>query len=49
MNIQRRIPFRYAEKTDIQLQLKSSTGEQEIGVFAEGILTKVPRTSVLSG
>lgn len=49
MNIQRRIPFRYAEKTDIQLQLKSSSGTQEISVFAEGILTKVPRTSVLSG
>ncbi len=49
MNIQRRIPFRYSEKTDIQLQVKSSAGTQEIGVFAEGILTKVPRTSVLSG
>jgi hypothetical protein len=49
MNIQRRIPFRYAEKTDIQLQVRSSAGTQEIGVFAEGILTKVPRTSVLSG
>ena len=49
MNIQRRIPFRYAEKTDIQLQLKSSSGTQEISIFAEGILTKVPRTSVLSG
>ncbi len=49
MNIQRRIPFRYTEKTDIQLQLKSSAGTQEIGVFAEGILTKVPRTSVLTG
>jgi hypothetical protein len=48
MNIQRRIPFRYAEKTDIQLQLRSSAGTQEIGIFAEGILTKVPRTSVLS-
>lgn len=49
MNIQRRIPFRYAEKSDIQMQVRSSAGEQEIGVFAEGILTKVPRTSVLSG
>jgi hypothetical protein len=49
MNIQRRIPFRYSEKTDIQIQVKSSAGTQEIGVFAEGILTKVPRTSVLSG
>jgi hypothetical protein len=49
MSIQRRIPFRYGEKTDIQFQLKGSAGSQEIGVFAEGILTKVPRTSVLSG
>jgi hypothetical protein len=49
MNIQRRIPFRYAEKTDIQLQVRSSGGTQEVGVFAEGILTKVPRTSVISG
>jgi hypothetical protein len=49
MNIQRRIPFRYSEKTDIQFQVRSSAGTQEIGVFAEGILTKVPRTSVLSG
>jgi hypothetical protein len=49
MNIQRRIPFRYGEKTDIQLQVKSSAGSNEIGVFAEGILTKVPRTSVISG
>jgi len=49
MSIQRRIPFRYGEKTDIQLQLRGSAGAQEIGVFAEGILTKVPRTSVLSG
>jgi hypothetical protein len=49
MNIQRRIPFRYSEKTDIQFQVRSSAGTQEIGVFGEGILTKVPRTSVLSG
>lgn len=49
MNIQRRMPFRYTEKTDIELQLRSSAGTQEIGVFAEGILTKVPRTSILSG
>ena len=47
MNIQRRIPFRYAEKTDIQLQLKSSAGAQEIGIFAEGVLVKVPRTSAI--
>jgi hypothetical protein len=48
MNIQRRIPFRYTEKTDIQLQVRSSASTQEIGVFAEGILVKVPRTSALS-
>lgn len=48
MNIQRRIPFRYGEKVDIQFQVRSSAGTQEIGVFAEGILTKIPRTSVLS-
>jgi hypothetical protein len=49
MSIQRRLPFRYGEKTDIQLQVKGSGGSNEIGVFAEGILTKVPRTSVNSG
>ena len=49
MSIQRRIPFRYGEKTYIQLQVKGSGGSNEIGVFAEGILTKVPRTSVISG
>jgi hypothetical protein len=48
MNIQRRIPFRYGEKTDVQLQVRGSAGSQEIGVFAEGILAKVPRTSALS-
>lgn len=40
MNIQRRIPFRYGEKTDIQFQVRSSAGSQEIGIFAEGILTR---------
>jgi hypothetical protein len=48
MNIQRRIPFRYGEKTDIQLQVRGSAGSQEIGVFAEGVLAKVPRTSALT-
>jgi hypothetical protein len=46
MNIQRRIPFRYGEKTDIQLQVRSSAGSQEIGVFAEGILTRDPTNTV---
>ena len=38
MNIQRRIPFVYSEKTDIQLQLTPVSGTHEMGVFAEGIL-----------
>jgi hypothetical protein len=48
MNIQRRIPFRYTEKTDIQLQVRGSAGSQEVGVFAEGVLLKVPRVAPLS-
>lgn len=40
MHIQRRFPFRYAEKTDIQFQCKSNAGTHEIGVFAEGVLIK---------
>ena len=40
MHIQRRFPFRYAEKTDIQFQCKSSAATHEIGVFAEGVLIK---------
>ena len=40
MHIQRRFPFRYAEKTDIQFQCKSSAGTHEIGVFVEGVLIK---------
>ena len=38
MNIQRRIPFVYAEKTDIQFQLSSVSGSHEMGVFGEGVL-----------
>lgn len=38
MNIQRRIPFVYSEKTDIQLQLSTVAGTHEMGVFAEGVL-----------
>jgi len=48
MHIQRRFPFRYAEKTDTQFQCKSNAGSHEIGVFAEGVLIKddgKPRTS----
>ena len=38
MNIQRRLPFKYDEKTDIQFQLRTSTGTYEMNVFGEGIL-----------
>ena len=38
MMIQRRIPFAYSEKTDIQLQLTPLAGTHEMGVFAEGVL-----------
>ena len=44
MNIQRRLPFKYSEKTDIQFQLKTQTGTYEMNVFGEGILVDVPRT-----
>jgi hypothetical protein len=38
MNIQRRIPFKYNEKTDIQFQLRTLSGTHEMNVFGEGIL-----------
>lgn len=38
MNIQRRIPFKYEEKTDIQYQVRTTSGTHEMNVFAEGIL-----------
>jgi hypothetical protein len=44
MNIQRQIPFRYAEKSDIQFQLRAGSGTHELNVFGEGILVDVPRT-----
>ena len=44
MNIQRRIPFKYNEKTDIQFQCATNTGSHELSVFGEGILVDVPRT-----
>ena len=44
MNIQRRIPFKYSEKTDIQFQLQAASGTHEMNVFGEGILVDVPRT-----
>lgn len=40
MNIQRSVPFRYDEKTDIQLQLSSIGTTHFGGVFAESILIK---------
>ena len=38
MNIQRRMPFKYDEKTDIQLQLSTASGTHEMNVFGEGVL-----------
>ena len=38
MNIQRRLPFKYNEKTDIQFQLRTLVGTYEMNVFGEGIL-----------
>lgn len=40
MHIQRQVPFRYNEKTDIEFQLRGSGGEQYISVFGEGVLVK---------
>ena len=37
MNIQRRMPFKYDEKTDIQLQLSTASGTHEMNVFGEGV------------
>lgn len=39
-NISRVFPFVYSEKTDIQLQGKSSAQLNEMGIFAEGLLIK---------
>jgi len=38
MNIQRRLPFKYSSKTDIQFQLQTNSGTHEMNVFGEGIL-----------
>jgi hypothetical protein len=38
MNIQRRLPFKYNSKTDIQFQLQTNSGTHEMNVFGEGIL-----------
>ena len=40
MNIKRDFPFRYEEKTDIQLQVKTLSGTTYAGVFGEGIVVK---------
>ena len=38
MNIQRRLPFKYNKKTDIQFQLRTLSGTYEMNVFGEGIV-----------
>ena len=45
MNIQRRFPFKYTEKTDIQFQLATRQGSHEISVFGEGLLLREPLTA----
>ena len=40
MNIQRRFPFKYSEKTDIQLQMATFSGTHPVSIFGEGILIK---------
>ena len=40
MNIQRQFPFKYIEKTDIQLQMATFSSTHPVGVFGEGILVK---------
>lgn len=42
MNIQRRLPFKYSEKTDIQFQCATNQGTHELSVFGEGILIREP-------
>ena len=42
MNIQRRFPFKYDEKSDIKMQLKSSSGSIGGSIFAEGLLLREP-------
>ena len=40
MNIQRRFPFKYSGKTDIQLQMATFGGTHPVSIFGEGILVK---------
>ena len=47
MNIQRRLPFKISEKTDIQFQLATQSGTHELSVFGEGTLLNKPRLSAI--
>lgn len=40
LQVYRTVPFKYGPKSDIQLQGKSSSSSNEMGVFAEGLLIK---------
>ena len=40
MNIQRRFPFKYSAKTDIQLQMATFGGTHPVSIFGEGVLVK---------
>ena len=40
MNIQRRFPFKYSAKTDIELQMATFAGTHPVSIFGEGILVK---------
>lgn len=40
MNILRVFPFKYDEKTDIELQMKSLSGTNFVGIFGEGVVIK---------
>ena len=40
MNIQRRLPFKYNEKTDITFEMSTFNGTHPCAVFGEGILVK---------
>lgn len=42
MEIQRRFPFKYDQKSDIKMQLKSSSGSIDGSIFAEGLLLSEP-------
>ena len=41
MDVQRRLPFKYSEKTDIVFQMAVAGGvSHPVGVFGEGIVIK---------